>query len=448
MTAKRWDGLVYSAAVVLPRLPAFLLLPAIASVLSLSDMGKLATSWVFIELFQTLAGMGLKAALGRYFPIAVESAERREILTVALSGILAGGLALGLIAWGAFAWPLARGQIHFFQVIDPRVFSALLGASMIGNLASTFIIYFRAEQKALAFLMASVIGAAAELGLSLALLKTGHVSLLNLLLVECLKQAAMLAFIAHQGRRDWGFAFSRKTLRTMYAFGIWLVPVGLGEWLVTSSDRFWLGQQADLGKVGVYGFLYKFAMPLGVLFTGSLMDLHARLYRMDDAEGLRFTQDRLARFLGRSGMLMLGYALLIPAAFHALMIFHPVFPAAYMRGLAAFPLMVAVLYTFYWGKYYAMYLEYRFRAKALTAALTLAAAASMILIPLAIRLCLANGWDVLAGTAYGALAAQLLSMGFLGRLAGLPGSRANGIKGLVFVAACMAASWLWGFLGP
>ncbi len=442
MTAKRWDNLVYSAAVVLPRLPAFLLLPAIASVLSLSDMGKLATCWVFIELFQTLAGMGLKASLGRYFPIATESADRREILTIALTGILAGGLALGLLAWAAFSWPLLRGQIHFLQAIDLSIFSALLAASMIGNLASTFIIYFRAEQKAWAFLLASLIGALAELGLSLALLKTGRVSLLNLLLVECLKQAAMLAFIAHQGRRDWGLAFSRKTLKTMYAFGIWLVPVGLGEWLVTSSDRFWLGQQGNLSKVGVYGFLYKFAMPLGVLFTGSLMDLHARLYRMGDAEGLAFTQDRLAKYLGRSGFLMLGYALLIPAAFRLLTRFHPVFPPAYLDGLAAFPLMVAVLYTFYWGKYYAMYLEYRFRPRALMLALTMAAAASMISIPLSIRLCLAQGWDVLAGTAYGALAAQLLSMAFLERLAGLPGGRASVARGLAFVAACVAASCL------
>src|SRR5690606_14590021 len=267
MAAARWDNLVYSAAVVLPRLAAFLLLPAIASVLSVSDMGKLATSWIFIELFQTLAGLGLKAALGRFFPRATEPARRREILTISLCGNLAGGLVLGLATWAAFALPFSRTRIHFFDSIDYPVFAALLGTSVLGNLASTFIIYFRAEQRAWAFLAASVIGAGIEACLAVGLLAAERLSLLNLLLIECLKQAAMLAFIAYQGRKDWGFAFSRQTLKTMAAFGIWLVPVGLGEWFVNSSDRFWLGQQGDLDLVGVYGFLYKFAMPLGILFT-------------------------------------------------------------------------------------------------------------------------------------------------------------------------------------
>lgn len=444
MIGGRWDSLVYSAAVVLPRLPAFLLLPAIASALSLSDMGILATAWVFIELFQTFAGMGLKASLGRYFPLAQELGQRREILSIALSGILAGGLAMGLITWAAYAWPLTRGLVQFFQVIDIRVFSTLLLASMVGNLASAFTIYFRAERRAWAFLSASLIGALAELGLCVALLATGRISLLNLLLVESLKQAAMLVFIAYMARRDWGFAFSAKTLKTMAGFGIWLVPVGLGEWLVGSSDRFWLGQHGDLDKVGIYGFLYKFAMPLGVLLTGSLMNLHSQLYRMPDDQGLGYTRERLAVYLGRSGFMMLGYAVLIPVAFHLAARFYPIFPAAYLSGLAAFPLMVAILYAFYWGKYYAMYLEYRYRTRALTAALTLAAAASMILIPLAIRLCQYKGWDVITGTAYGALSAQLLSLAFLGRLAALPGGRSSAARGLAFVAACVAASWLMG----
>lgn len=442
MAAARWDNLVYSAAVVLPRLPAFLLLPAIASVLSLSDMGKLATSWVFIELFQTLAGLGLKAALGRYFPMASEPARRREILTISLCGNLAGGLVLGLVTWAVYALPFSRARIHFFDSIDYPVFAALLAVSVLGNLASTFIIYFRAEQRAWAFLTASLIGAGIEAALVVGLLAAGRLTLLNILLIECLKQAAMLAFIAHQGRKDWGFEFSRKTLKTMLVFGVWLVPVGLGEWFVNSSDRFWLGQHGDLDLVGVYGFMYKFAMPLGILFTGGLMDLHARMYRMEGAAGLEFGRLRLHGFLVRSGALSLAYAVSVPAAFLALMEIRPIFPAVYLTGLAAFPIMAAVLYAYYWGKHYAMVLEFHFRTRALMAALTLAAAASLVLIPLAIHLCLASGWDVLTGTAYGALAAQLLSVAFLGRLAGLPGGRAQAAKGLAFIAACAAASSL------
>ncbi len=442
MTARRWDNFIYSAAVILPRLPAFILLPAIATALSLADMGKLASSWIFIELFQTMAGFGLKAALGRYFPMASEPSHRREILTIALSGILGGGLVLGLLTWVCFAWTAVRMHIHFFQAIDYNVFAALLAASIIGNLTSTFIIYFRAEQKAWAFLMASAIGAVVDFGLSLTLLLTGRLTIFNLLLLECLKQAVMLAFIAFKGRQDWGFAFSSKTFKTLFTFGLWFVPVGIGEWIVSSSDRFWLGQQGDMSLVGVYGFLYKFAMPLGILFTGSLMDLHARLYRMHGDEGLQFIHSNLSQYLFRAGWMMLAYSILLPALFLLMSRFHPIFPAVYLTGLAAFPIMVATLYVYYWGRFFGMVLEFNYHTRALMQAITLAAAASLILIPLAIRFCVTSNWNILFGTAYGALAVQLLSMSLLGRFSRYSGAWVEARKGVLFISACIFASFI------
>lgn len=172
------------------------------------------------------------------------------------------------------------------------------------------------------------------------------------------------------------------------------------------------------------------------------MDLHARMYRMEGEAGLEFGRVRLEGFLVRSGALALAYGISIPAAMSAVMAIRPIFPSIYLTGLAAFPIMAAVLYAYYWGKHYGMILEFHFRTRALMAALTLSAAGSLVLIPLAIRICLARDWDVLAGTAYGALAAQLLSVAFLGRLAGVPGGRAQAAKGLAFIAACAAASSL------
>src|SRR5690242_1936145 len=98
MALARWDNLTYSAAVVIPRLPAFLFLPLLATVLPVAEMGRLATAWVAIELFQILAGMGLKASLGRFFPLATDPARRREILTLSLFGNLGGGLLMAALA--------------------------------------------------------------------------------------------------------------------------------------------------------------------------------------------------------------------------------------------------------------------------------------------------------------------------------------------------------------
>ncbi len=446
MAISRFDKWIYSAALVLPRLPGFLMLPIIASILSLKEMGILASSWVFIELFQTLAGMGLKAALGRYFPMAQTAQSRHEILTITLGGMLLGGLALSAITFGIFSLPIFNQSISFLQSIDYKILCTLLIAAMIGNLSSTFIIYFRVEQKAWGFLFASLIGGIFELGLFIFLYKIGKISLLNLLGIECLKQFAMLVFIALSARKDWGLAFSKNSCLSMLHFGLWLMPVGLGEWFITSSDRFWLGQHGDLGPVGIYGFMYKFAMPIGILFTGGIMDLHAQLYRMNEKEGLTFTNEKLKLFLSRSGLFILGYALIIPIAMFFILKIRPVFPAIYSTGLPIFPILIAILYVFYWSKYYSMVLEFKFKARSLTLTMVLSALASLALIPMTLYLFKIFNWNILIGAAIGSLLAQLLALTISAKLAKLEGSSKHFLKGSLFIFFCLIFSWALTFL--
>src|SRR5690606_37758664 len=151
---------------------------------------------------------------------------------------------------------------------------------------------------------------------------------------------------------------------------------------------------------------------------------------------------RLEGFLVRSGALALAYGISIPAAMSAVMAIRPIFPSIYLTGLAAFPIMAAVLSAYYWGKHYGIILEFHFRTRARVVALTLSAVGTLGVTPLALRFCVACDWAVLVGTASGALAAQLLSAPFLGRVAGVPGGRAQAAKGLAFIAACAAASSL------
>jgi O-antigen/teichoic acid export membrane protein len=409
-------------------------------------MGRLASSWVAIELFQILAGMGLKASLGRFFPLASEPARRREILTLSLIGNLGGGLLMAAIAWLLFCLPPARGALPFFQSLEPRVFAALIAAAILGNLASTFIIYFRAEQRAGAFLAASLIGAGVEAAALGSLALAGRLSLLNLLLAECLKQAIMMGFIAWQGRRDWGFAFSMAAFKPLLAFGLWFVPVGLGEWFILGSDRFWLGKLGSLDAVGVYGFLYRFSMPLAVLFAGSLMDAHARLYKLEGKAGEGLAGELLERFLSRSGGIASAWGLALPFCLYLASRKLHLFPEIYLAGLPAFPIMAAVVFTLFWGKYYGTVLEYRMRARALMFAQTAIAALSLILIPVSIKLADDMGIGILIGTAFGALWAQLLGTGVLARMTDMEGRAGHIATGWAVLVACLGSAALFAWL--
>lgn len=432
---------IYTVAIVLPRLSGFLLLPAYATVLSLGDMGLLSTSWIFISLFQTVAGMGMTQALGRLFPMAKDSRHRREILTATLLGTLGGGLLTTLIAILIYAWPMARSHLQFLGQIDVRFFGTILTAGLLGNVTSTLLVYFRAEQKAWSFLHAGIIMAVVEMGLAGMLLAMGKASVVNLLAVECAKQAATFIFIGWKGKRDLNPAFSSKTWKAVTGFGFWLIPVGMCECVFTSSDRFWLGQIVSMESVGIYGFFYKFATPLGVLFIGNLMDFHSYLYKMQGEEGMVYARESLNRFLFRGGLMTLGFAIGFPVAYRLLPLVFPVFPHAYASGLEIFPLLVAALYVFTWGKYYGALLEYRFETREILIGMGITAVFGATLIPLFLKASFSfNSWalSAAAGASLATAFVGLLVMGLLSRK-GIAGqySPKTWLKPLGFILGCL-----------
>lgn len=437
------DGLAYAAALVLLRLPAFLFLPAITAALSMGEMGLLASSWVFIDLFQILASMGLMASLGRFFPLAEGREKRSAALAAALAGILAGCLAFALAAAGLRLSPAAERMLPFLRGLDARAFAALLLSALLGNLVSALFVYLRAERKAMLFLGVSALGAAVEASLLSILWSAGRFSLPVLLGVEAAKQACLLLCLVAAARRDLFAPPAWRELSRQLAFGLWFVPIGLGEWFVAGSDRFWLGKLGGLADVGVYGFLYRFAMPLSVLFSGGLMNAHARLYRYAGTAGEPLARELLARFLARAGALTAAAAVALPAGLWWAGRSLHLFPEAYLRGLPAAPLMAAVIFALYWARYYGTVLEYRLQARALMFAEAGIAGLSAALIPAAIALFRLRGGEPLMGAVAGALAAQGLGILLLARLSRLGGGWRAPTAGLATLAVCLAASALW-----
>lgn len=439
----RRDGILYSASLVLPRLPAFLLLPVYAARLSLAEMGVLATCWIFMELFQALASLGMRQAVGRFFPLADSLPKRRQVLTTALAVTFAGGAATALLSFLAFSLPALRARLEFFDSIDAKLLLLLLLASALGNLSNTLVVYFRAERRPWAFLLAGASGAAIEAGIALSLLATDSLTVPNLLAAECAKQAVILLLVAWQGRRDLVPAYSGETWGTMARFAVWLVPVSLLDWTAISADRFWLGQLAGMDPVGVYGFFARLVTPLAVLFSGALMEMHSRLYAMQGAGGQEFLARRLDRFLVAGGAACVALSLLFPPAFRWAAGQWPGLPAGYVAGVHVFPLLLAVMYAQYWGKYYGAALEYAFRTRAVLFGLGLSAAVAMALTPVLLH----AFRDPLVAAAAAALAAVLAGMAAMAARADL-GGFGSGTRRLVSggtaLAGCLASYLLWG----
>jgi O-antigen/teichoic acid export membrane protein len=442
MTGAGRDGLLYSASLVLPRLPSFLLLPLLATRLSFAGMGLLTTCWIFMDLFQNFAGLGMRQAVGRFFPLAATPPERCEVLTTALSATLAGSAVCAVLAVLAWSVPVLRGSLAFLSALDLRLLITLVLASSLGNLSSTLIVYFRAERRPLAFFAASLCGALVELAGLLVLLRGKTLEVADLMAVEAGKQAVMLLLVGWQGKADLRPAVSGARFASLWAFSMWLVPVGVCDYLAQVADRFWLGELEGLGPMGIYGFFARFATPLGVLYGGAVMEMHSRLFALRGEAGADFARERLGRFLRRAGWTALGVSAAFPLAYRLGESLWPSFPKGYGTGLALFPVLIAGVYLLYWGRHYGAVLEYRFRSKAVLLGLGLSALAACVLIPSAILACRRLGAPVLEGTALAALVSIGAGTVTLGWLARLGGNAKDIARGAAFLAGCLLCATL------
>lgn len=390
----------YTGGIVIGRIPPFLFLPVFAAVLSPETLGLYLTVLILADLVQTVSGLGMVQALGRFFPLAKGALERKELLGTALWTALAGAALMCGLALAAFLWPALRDSLEAARGLDMASFLLALGAGAVVNLVSLLIAYVRAEQRAGVFFAALSAGAVLEASAGAAMVALDAVSLPRILGLECAKGALILLILLASARADLSLRFSPARFRELFRFGFWLMPVGLFSWMLLSIDRFWLGQLAGLAEVGVYGFYYKFAMPAAILFQGWIISMDSHLFRAPPEAGRALVGESLSRYLKWAGAgLCLAGAAVPLAAWYAARDGRWL-PADYLRGLEVYPLFLAATYVYYWAVHYASLLDFQFRSRRQLAYMGAAALGNFALCPAFVK----------AGSAFGVAAAPAIAL--------------------------------------
>jgi O-antigen/teichoic acid export membrane protein len=357
------DALTYTGAIALARIPAFLFLPIFAAFLSPRQMGQYITAWLCIDLLQTLAGMGMIQSLGRFFPVAQTPLQRKEVLSTAIFTTLASSFGLAILAGIFYSVPSSRQLWQFLSSINSLQVTLILLAAMLTNITGLFLVYLRAEQKALAFFAVLMGTTVIEVAGTFYLIQFRCINLSGILSVECLRLFGLVCVLLYISKRDIAFIFSRSQWQIMFSYGIYLVPAGLFIWVLFSIDRFWLGQLAGLDQVGVYGFFYKFVMPVNLLFQGYIMSLDSQLFKLKIPEGEKLITKALRHYLFKAGILVITVSLMLPYCLKIGLHFYPKLPIEYFQNLSIFPLFMATAYVYYWGVHYASLLDLRLRSR-------------------------------------------------------------------------------------
>lgn len=263
------ETLVYGLSNAITKFFALLLLPIYARVFTTSEYGVIATFTSFIGGVFILVVLGLDMATARWYYINGDDAYKKNIISSwhwfqSIWGLLIAALILIL------KQPILR------LLAIPPSYSYLIvfvvGLLLLQTYSKVTINTLRLLRRPWTTLAFSAI--------SMALLLIGVIFFIIVLkrgikgfYIAQIIMAGISGIVGISIIRRWIAPqyFDIKKLREMIRFGLPVVPVGLFQWIIMSSDRILLANMADTSEVGIYAVAYSLISPLGLLTAAFTM---------------------------------------------------------------------------------------------------------------------------------------------------------------------------------
>jgi O-antigen/teichoic acid export membrane protein len=118
---------------------------------------------------------------------------------------------------------------------------------------------FRAEERSVAFALASIANVLITIGATVLLIVVWHKGALGLLVGNFVGTLCVYVALLAYRREQLGLQFDRELFRGMQTFGLPLVPSALALWVINFVDRLFIAGYKDPAEVGVYSAAVKIA---------------------------------------------------------------------------------------------------------------------------------------------------------------------------------------------
>jgi O-antigen/teichoic acid export membrane protein len=300
---------VYAVAKQLSRLAGFLLLPLTTGFLSPAEFGLREILAVSLSLLAQIAGLHLGAAVSRFYFERADPVERRNVISTA---VLAVGLLAALIALllGASSTYLARllPGTDAESVTYVRLTVGIFAFQTLRELTNKVL---QTEQRSGLFAGLSLCKLLVELTgqiVALAVLGMGLAGVLwAILLSEALFAGLGVAIVLARA----GLSFRASVFLPMLAYSLPLIPNGVLQFGLHSSDRYLVGALAGDDALGLYALGYKLGYIPNYLVLGPfLLIWYPFVFSLGERSLQRETIGRLAHLvLSALGAVCLGVAL-------------------------------------------------------------------------------------------------------------------------------------------
>jgi O-antigen/teichoic acid export membrane protein len=267
------DSIIYGLSVVISQFVGFLLIPLYTRYLDPDEYGVVEILNTTIVVLGIIIGLGLTTALLRsYCSREDEEGKRRVASTVVVFLTVTSLVVLAVLelAAGHISPLIFRSEEVFTHAEYTKYFRIVFLTLFLNEGVAIALTVFRARGEPSKYATASIAQFLLAVTLNLVFVVGLRRGVEGVLYADMVTTACIYAVLMAGLVRQVGIRLSRHELRAMLAYGLPLVPTGLGSWMLVMADRWILVMLRGTGPVGVYSLGYKFGMVIQGMLVGPI----------------------------------------------------------------------------------------------------------------------------------------------------------------------------------
>ncbi|HXS32845.1 MAG TPA: oligosaccharide flippase family protein [Solirubrobacterales bacterium] len=275
-------GAAYTAASIVSKLIAVVLLPLYTRYLTPADYGAAEVMFAAIVSVSIIVRLGTIEALLRFYY--KDDEDPAQVVATSFAALFWVATAAALILL-PFAKPISEALL---DESAPDLARIAIGGLWVSTMFEYLLTLFRLEERARAFFVTTLLSVISAISLTVVLVVGAGEGARGLLLGSYASGAVFVLGLIWLHRRRLSLWFDRALLRRLMRFGLPTMPAELSLYLLNFVDRIIIVRTVGLAEAGLYSLAVKFAQGVNVLVRGFQLAWPPLAYSIrDDGEARR-----------------------------------------------------------------------------------------------------------------------------------------------------------------
>ena len=282
-------GAAYTAASILSKVIAVVLLPLYTRYLTPADYGAAEVMFAAVVTASIVVRFGLIEAVLRFYY--VEGEDPRRVVSSSFAALFWLST-VAVVVLMPFAKPISEALLDGSPAEMARISATQLGQISIAGLwvltMSEFLLtMFRLEERARAYFVTTILNVLGTIALTVVLVVGVGDGARGLLLASYGAGAATVLILIALQWRSLSLRFDRALLRRLLRFGLPTMPAEVSLYALNFVDRLIIVRSLGLTEAGLYSLAVKFAQAVNVIVRGFQLAWPPLAYSIRDDDEAR-----------------------------------------------------------------------------------------------------------------------------------------------------------------